>query len=209
MGTREDILDAAVSLVLAEGGASATVRAVAARANVGPTTLRHYFPTQYDLHCAVAEQLVPLVLDDLDIADAGRAPSARLFDCLLQFLPHTEQDVPALRSWLELYRTSIPPVASAGARGAEAMELNGIRAVVVQARRLSAERIERWLTHLAGEGHVDGARVPVVAAQALATVDGINLMLLLDPDTVDLQRARDVLRAFVDSVVGGSDPAIS
>jgi AcrR family transcriptional regulator len=203
MGTRDDILEAAVSLVLTEGGAGATVRAVAAKAGVGATTLRHYFPTQYDLHCAVADRLVPLALDDLHIADPRRAPSDRLFDCLVQFLPHAQENVPALRSWLELYRTSMAPEGDrspAVPRG-EPQGGNGIRAVVVHARRQSSARIERWLTQLATEGHLPGAKVSTVAAQALALVDGLNLSLLLDADTVDLERARDTLRDFVRSAV--------
>jgi AcrR family transcriptional regulator len=104
---REEILAAAVGLACEQGVGALSVRSVAAAAGVGATTLRHYFPSQVDLYRAVASQLVTNVLGDLDIADDSRDPAARLYDCLAQFVPQSDEEVRALTGWAELTRLAL------------------------------------------------------------------------------------------------------
>ena len=50
---RGQIVDAAVAIARVEGLPGLSVRRVATAADVGASTLRHYFPTQRELHEAV------------------------------------------------------------------------------------------------------------------------------------------------------------
>lgn len=213
VGTREDILAAAVAIARESGLPALSVRAVAARAGVGPTTLRHHFPSQAQLHAAVAGQIVPQLLPDLDIADSTRPAADRLFACLLQFLPpaavHADPSADSsvaeqgamLRSWFAMYRAAM---VSTGAGGGDAGG-GGDLAVITSARGQSRAAIARWCLRLAEEGHLIGGQAQTVAARALAVVDGINLALLLDVDSTgaaDAEHGRETLRWFVDTVVG-------
>ncbi|MET8701261.1 TetR family transcriptional regulator [Kitasatospora sp. NPDC004723] len=74
MERREALLDAAERVLVAEGGAELTMRAVAAAAGVRLGHLQYYFPTHADLVAAVlervlrrsAERLAPLLAPDTD-----------------------------------------------------------------------------------------------------------------------------------------------
>ena len=96
MSKRDEIIAAAIRLAEGSqpGQANLSVRAVAKEAGVGASTLRHYFPTQADLHEAVALRSIDTVINDFSIADSSRAPADRLYECCAQFLPtHEHRDV--------------------------------------------------------------------------------------------------------------------
>ncbi|HEX7308213.1 TetR family transcriptional regulator [Lentzea sp.] len=183
VGKREQILRAAVDLAKAQGLAALSVRAVAAAAGVGATTLRNYFPSQTALHQAVAAELVTVTLEDGDIADASRPPAERLADRLDQFLPLPGQVETSLQGWLEYYRLSFGPEASTAT--AELLH---------SGRRASAEVLTRWLGVLAAEGRVAEDAVDDHVTRLLVVVDGIHLTMLTDPDRLDLDGAKRLLR---------------
>src|SRR5699024_12826505 len=104
LSKREDIIAAAIRLAEESqpGEANLSVRAVAKEAGVGPSTLRHYFPTQADLHEAVALRSIDTVINDFSIADSSRAPADRLYDCCDQFLPPHSHLSRQLETWISL-----------------------------------------------------------------------------------------------------------
>ncbi|MBB4689082.1 TetR/AcrR family transcriptional regulator [Amycolatopsis jiangsuensis] len=195
MVTREEIVLAALRLVAARGMGSLSVRRVAAEAGVGATTLRHHFPTQAQLHLAVAERLVHGPVEDLSIADDERDPAERLSECLVQFAP-ADGRTPAVQGWFELQRMSA---------GADAVP--GARVIVESARRSTAERLRRWLTVLAGRGHLAIEEVDGQVATALTLLDGLRVHALLSPGSGDRETAGRVLRWFAEQVVGARPAA--
>ncbi|MEV7087406.1 TetR family transcriptional regulator [Streptomyces sp. NPDC093085] len=170
MVAREDIVEAALRLAATRGFGSLSVRRVAAEAGVGATTLRRVFPVQGELRLVVAAELArrhhPA---DLSIADDTRDPAHRLFACLAQLLPAAGRTV-AVEAWFELRRM---------AEGAEPVP--GARAAVAGERKARAERLRRWLTVLAGQGHVAPGEIEGQVFAALALVDGVHLNALLHP----------------------------
>ncbi|MFJ2197267.1 TetR/AcrR family transcriptional regulator [Streptomyces violaceusniger] len=190
MAIREKIVTAALRLAVTRGIGSLSVRRVAVEAGVGATTLRRYFPTQVELHRVVAEEFVRRSVDDLSIADDERDPSQRLFECLAQLLPSRGRAA-AVEGWFGPHRLSA---------GSDAIP--GARVIVESAHRLLAERVRRWLTILAGRGHLRPEEVDGHAFSALTLVNGLCLKALLHPDQVDLDAARNTIRWFAERVVG-------
>ncbi|MFI1730356.1 TetR/AcrR family transcriptional regulator [Streptomyces acidicola] len=185
---REEILAAALRLAYEQGIGALSVRSVATAAGVGASTLRHYFPSQADLHQAVASQGVTNVLGDLDIADDSRDPAARLYDCLAQFVPQPNEQVQALTGWAELHRLAL---------GGDA----GVMEILKSGRQASEEALLRWFGALAAQGHVAPADVDAHVTHALALIDGLNLNLFFFPDRVDLAAATTALRRFAERIV--------
>jgi AcrR family transcriptional regulator len=189
VSTREKIVEACLKLVRTYGYKSLSVRSVATEAGVGASTLRHYFPTQADLHREVAHEVVLGRLPDLAIADDSVRPADRLYDCLVEFLPSED---PAERSamllnWFELYQLTMPPDPAPAFRG-----------VLESAHQASDAVLRRWLTILAGQGHLDEADVDVQAAHFLALINGFHLSMLVEPERFDLDLERRILRADVE-----------
>ncbi|MFJ3824135.1 TetR/AcrR family transcriptional regulator [Streptomyces nodosus] len=185
---REEILAAALRMAYEQGIGALSVRSVAAAAGVGASTLRHYFPSQADLYRAVASQAVTYVLDDLDIADDSRDPADRLYDCLAQFVPQSDEQAQALAGWAELNRLAL---------GGDARVME----ILKSGRRASEEALQSWFGVLAGQGHVASADVGAHVAHVLTLVDGLNLDLFLFPDRVDLAAARTALRWCAECIV--------
>lgn len=169
---REQILAAARELASEQGLRAVSVRAVAARAGIGASTLRHYFPTQQELHDAVLGAIFDANLDDLRIADAAASPEERLIECLWQFLPAPGADELQLAQWAAQFTAVLQPDA--------APELLRTWALLVDRGRT---RIIGWLETLAGEGHVDPARIPGLTRMLVALIDGVGVGLMVHPDS--------------------------
>ncbi|ANZ41481.1 hypothetical protein BBK82_41530 [Lentzea guizhouensis] len=183
VGKRDQILRTAVELAKAEGLTALSVRSVAAAAGVGATTLRNYFPSQALLHEAVAAEIVTFTLEDRHIADASRPPVERLAECLEQFLPLPGQVETSLHGWLEYYRLSFGPEAS-----------TATKELLLSGRRASVQVLTRWLEVLAAEGHLADDAVDDRVTGLLVVVDGIHLTMLTDPERLDLDKAKRLLR---------------
>lgn len=190
---RAEILAAAGELIQEGGPAAASVRAVAARAGVGASTLRHYFPTQQALSEAVFRHQFRLQGDDRGLSDTSRPAAERLTDCLLQFLPSAPEDVPALRSWLALYNSTVQ--ADGGGLTASLSVLTDESYVLVR----------DWLGRLRAEG-VAAPDDAETAARLLSRVDGLCLGLLNPGAPIDLPMARRIMRAEVRAVLGEAAP---
>ncbi|WP_328385212.1 TetR family transcriptional regulator [Streptomyces sp. NBC_00400] len=190
MSRRDEIIEAALRLAKAEGIGTLSVRAVANATGIGPTTLRHYFPSQAELRQAVAVAIVSGSLDDLAIADDTREPVQRLYDCLLQFLPRSEHQEAELGGWFELLRLTLGPE-----------PLPAVRGLLESGHRSSAQVLQRWLGTLADQGHVVPDDVDTHATRALALIDGLHLNLLIGPERFNLTAAREALRWFAERVI--------
>ncbi|OJX65682.1 MAG: hypothetical protein BGO95_04370 [Micrococcales bacterium 73-13] len=195
MTRRDEILAAALRLVAEQGLGALTVRAVADAAGIGPTTLRHYFPSQAELHEAVAGALMTSAIDDRRIADRSVDPAERLAECLEQFLPASLRDPTALGVWFEMHRMAL---------GADARPL--ARALLAQGHRTGAAALRRWLGLLADEGWIAREDVETEVTVALALVDGLALHLLADPTRVDPDAVEAALRWFADRAIRRDGP---
>ncbi|WP_152364006.1 TetR/AcrR family transcriptional regulator [Microlunatus speluncae] len=184
--TRQRILQAAIELAREKGLGALSVRSAAAAAGVGPTTLRNYFPTQALLHSAVTAEFVSVSMSDRNIADSSLPAAQRLAECLEQFLPSKRDPMAALEGWMEYYRLSFGPDAA-----------HGVRDVLVNGRRSSANAIERWLLLLREEGHSLPAVVTEQATMLLALIDGLHLAMLTEPERLDVPAAQQLLRTFI------------
>ncbi|MGW9405860.1 TetR family transcriptional regulator [Arthrobacter sp. NPDC055585] len=91
----ESQLHAAEALVAKGGFTAASVRAVAARAGIGASTMRYWFPSQEALSTAIAQSALTLELRDERITDQPLPPAERLAEFLMQFLP-VDEDTGAL-----------------------------------------------------------------------------------------------------------------
>lgn len=184
---REQILSAAEDLLTEGGLGAATVRAVAARAGIGASTMRYWFPTQEQLSAAVAQRVLPATFRDERIADSTVPATVRLLECASQFLPRPDQPGAAreqqMQAWLVMITSAVGP-------GAHAMG----RALYVSALAASRESIERWLHQLADEGALDRREVTRSALSLLTRIDGLVLGLTLPGSALDLETAHQILR---------------
>ncbi|WP_130011751.1 TetR/AcrR family transcriptional regulator [Serinicoccus sediminis] len=170
---REQIVSAAREIVAEEGLEAMSVRNVARRAGIGPSTLRHYFPTQKDLYEEVLRPALDHVVSDLRIEDRQLPPRTRLAECLVQFVPPGFRQADTLSLWLASYAAAVGPNASEP----ESRTLESLAA-------LGRERIDTWLGVLEEEGALLLGRERALRL-LLSTLDGICLQLLT-PGTVFL-----------------------
>lgn len=192
LSKRDDIITAAIRLAerSGPGEANLSVRAVAKEAGVGPSTLRHYFPTQADLHEAVALRSIDTVINDFSIADSSRAPADRLYECCAQFLPtHEHRDV-QLETWFSMHLHAL---------GAEKRAVS--RRLLEHGHRVTYDSLHRWLNLLAEEGHIDPAEVEPTATALFTTIDGIALHSIISPETMTVDAAHEQVKWTIDKLL--------
>lgn len=185
MSKRDEIVAAAIRLAewSQPGYANLSVRAVAKEAGVGPSTLRHYFPTQADLHEAVARRSIDTVVKDFSIADATRDPADRLYECCAQFLPSHEHREVQLETWFSMHLHAL---------GAEKRAVS--RRLLEHGHRVTYDSLHRWLNLLADEGHLDPTEVTPTATALFTTVDGIALHSIISPETMTVDAAHEQVK---------------
>ncbi|SFA92093.1 transcriptional regulator, TetR family [Amycolatopsis marina] len=187
---RQQILDAATRIV-AEGGMSAlSVRAVAAAAGIGASTLRYYFPSQRELYDEVVGRSFDDQLSNLRIHDRAIPPAERLLECLLQFLPPSEDQVLHLERWLAFYTSAVGPDRTE--QGA---------ALLASFAHRARRRVDAWLAVLQQEDalrHGDRARHGTLL---LALIDGLCLELLTPQSPATLESARTALADAIGNTV--------
>ncbi|MBO1751130.1 TetR/AcrR family transcriptional regulator [Actinotalea sp. BY-33] len=187
---RQQILAAADAIVSERGFPALSVRGVAARAGIGPSTLRHYFPTQQDLYDAVVGRSFDTKVEDLRITDETVAPAARLTECLLQFMPEDESALPALGTWLRTYAATLEPD-----RNEHVVRL------LVSLTTHARSRVDSWLATLEAEGVLRSGPADRHRTALLAVVDGLCLAMLTPGVRTPLAEARAVLAHVVENLV--------
>ncbi|WP_194288589.1 TetR/AcrR family transcriptional regulator [Ornithinicoccus halotolerans] len=200
---RREILEAAHALLAEKGEHGRTglsVREVAARAGIGASTLRHYFPSQGALYEAVVVDAFHAQVSDLRIADATVPAGERLAECLQQFLPPDEEARPQLAAWLAMYAVAAGPEQSGPARSL-------LTTLIAQGR----SRVDAWLALLQEQGALADTGREHLTTLLTSTVDGLCLGLLAPGSTLSLAEARGMLREVVDAVAvrreGGAQPS--
>ena len=187
---RDQILHAANELI-AEGGLDAlSVRSTAARAGIGASTLRHYFPTQQALFDAVVAASFNAELDDLRIAEPGVPAGERLLECLVQFLPPDDSHVHQLLSWLGMYSAALGP---------ERTEQSGRALISLTA--LGRTRVVHWLEVLRDQDELRHPDVSRHVTLLLTHLDGLCLALLTPESGTTVQGATTQLGAVIDAMV--------
>lgn len=186
MGRRQQILDAASAIVSEHGIVALSVRGVAARAGIGASTLRHYFPSQRDLYDAVVGQAFHAQLDDMRITDRAVPPSRRLIECAAQFLPRDGTRSAELEGWFALYASGVGP---------ERTE-QGSRLLATLTRH-ARNRVEQWLATLQEEEALKGGEIARHATLLLTMVDGLSLGILTPDSGVTVPGARELLGAVI------------
>lgn len=99
--TRERIIEAAIELYTDLGMSATTMRAVAARADVAPGTLRNHFPSRAGLDAAMVERLTQEApLPDISIFDGSRSIDERLARLVRVTGTFLDQAARLYRMWL-------------------------------------------------------------------------------------------------------------
>ena len=182
---RRDLIDATVRVLAARGAAGASVRTIAAAANVSPGLVTHHFGGVDRLVAAsydhVAAQVAAALEEAVDAA--GPSPRARLGAYVAANFAVPIADPDLLATWLALWSL---------ARGDAAMlarhehHYAGFRA-----------RLEQLLV----ECGLPTARVRLTAIGVTALVDGLWLELCLSPGSFSADEARALAAAYLDRSV--------
>lgn len=187
---REQIVQAGQELI-AEGGLGAlSVRSTAARAGIGASTLRHYFPTQQALFDAVVSASFNAELDDLRIADPTVPAGERLLECVMQFLPPRDSESHLLLGWLRMHISALGPERTD----------QGTRALT-SLTALGRERVGQWLAVLGEQGQLRDLDIDRHVSVVLTHIDGLCLALLTPDSGLTVQSARTQLGAVIDALV--------
>lgn len=189
---RAEILRAAQEIAVAEGVSGLSVRAVASRAGIGASTLRHYFPTQHHLFDAVLGQVLNAQLEDLRISDTSVPPAVRLTECMQQFLPADDASVPQLEGWLAGYAAAFGPGRSEQGR-----------AVLATLSRHARDRVSQWLAVVDVEGMLRPPSTEQAATILVATVNGLSLELITPETPINLETARQALTHVIAATIVG------
>lgn len=187
---REQIVRAAAAIAAEEGAGAMTVRAVATRAGIGPSTLRHYFPSQQALFHEVVGRSFHANLDDLDINDATIPAAERLTACMRQFLPADNSQTRLLEGWIGLYASALGPARTEqGARLLESLT------------RHARDRVEKWLETLEREGTLQPGERQRHVTTMLAMIDGLCIGLLVPGSGTTVAGAHAVLADVITHLV--------
>lgn len=188
MSTRDRIIAAATEM-MQEGAPRVSVRAVAARADVGASTLRHHFPTQRDLINAALTATYDAAMPDERIRDTSVPPRERLRECIWRLLEPFSTPAEAREVWTNLLSTFAQAEADSNTRAA-------YEVLVAQAER----RVGAWLAILEEEGALppgDNARRTDLL---LTVVDGLSIARALPPNDARLEDEATTLGFAVDAI---------
>lgn len=178
MSTRERIVTAAMHLAVQDGLSALSVRKVAAATGIGPSTLRHHFPTMGALHEAILDAQRRDTFSDLALDDADHLPHQRLAQALAQFLEPVES--PSFR------------LATAEAHVAALTDEEFSQRVLSTSQRRAHETILGWLRRLAAEGALPATDLDDLAGALVAFVAG----LIVQRSFVSAEQTRRALESL-------------
>lgn len=193
--TRSRIIEAAVAILREGSDVRPSVRVVAARAGVGASTLRHYFPTQQALIQATLTSLYESAMPDERIRDTSVPAEQRLVECLTNLLTPAATPDQAREVWRGLFRAFIEPEPTEQTR-------TGYSFVFQQAML----RVESWLAVLTEEGALPAGDDELRAKYLLTVMDGISLARAMPDGGLSGPEEKAILEATVASVVQQSWP---
>lgn len=194
MNTRDRIIAAATAM-MQEGAPRLSVRAVAARADVGASTLRHHFPTQRDLINAAITATYDAAMPDERIRDTSIPPRERLRECIWRLLEPFATPADAREVWNNLLLTFATAETDPNTRA-------GYEVLVTQAER----RVGAWLAILEDEGVLTPGDNARRSDFLLTMVDGLSIARALPPSDTRLEDEAAALGFAVDAVFDVSFP---
>ena len=188
--TQQKILHAARELI-AEGAPSGpTVRAVAARAGVGASTLRYYYPTQQALFEAISEAAFDSHAIREHMRDNAIPARQRLADCLSRHLPPVPAGPPARQFWtMAINGLTAAEKEMTSRKYAESM--------TAQAR----EEVAAWLELLDGEGALRESPTRHHVHFLWAVVDGLLIGRIAAEGHLSEEEERAVIEQAVAAVL--------
>lgn len=166
------------------------MRAVAQRAGIGASTLRHYFPTQRSLLDSVLTSIYDQAIPDERIRDASLPPRVRLIECMWHTLEPIGSGEQSRETWATLFDTFIGPESTEQAR-------LGFIVIARQAQR----RVESWLAILDAEGALPAGDNTLRAQFLLTVSDGLSIARALPSDVSRLEYETMAIGAAVDAVL--------
>lgn len=188
MNTRDRIIAAATEM-LQEGAPRLSVRAVAARAECGASTLRHHFPTQRDLINAALTATYDAAMPDERIRDTSIPPRERLRECIRRLLDPTGTAVQAREVWTNLLTVFADAQADADVRA-------GYQVLVSQADR----RVGAWLAILEEEGVLPPGDNARRSHLLLTVVDGLSIARAMPAGDTSFEDEAATIGFAVDAV---------
>lgn len=188
MSTRDRIIST-VTEMMQEGAPRLSVRAVAARAGIGASTLRHHFPTQRDLINAALTATYEAAMPDERIRDTTMPPRERLRECLRRLLDPFATPTEARDTWTNLLRTFAQAESDPKTR-------SGYDVLVDHAER----RVAAWLAILETEGALPPGDTARRTDFLLTVIDGLSIARALPPSDHRLEEETKTLAFAVDAV---------
>lgn len=185
-GTRERIVAAATELVLSSAGSGPSVRAVAARAGVGASTLRHYFPSQRDLLDTVLGEIYTAAAPTAPITELSLPVRDRLVAALRNLLDPIGAGEQARTVWRQLFHTFV--------------DADGSGANYRLLARYTRDRVETWLRLLDEQGELAPGDRTAAADFLLTVVNGLAINRVLQAElTPQLETA--ILNAAASTIL--------
>lgn len=188
MSTRDRIIAAATEM-MQEGAPRLSVRAVAARAEVGASTLRHHFPTQRDLINAALTATYDAAMPDERIRDTSIPPRERLRECIRRLLDPVGTSGQAREVWTNLLTVFADAQLDPDIRA-------GYQVLVSQADR----RVGAWLAILEEEGVLPPGDNARRSHLLLTVVDGLSIARALPPSDTSLEDEAATIGFAVDAI---------
>lgn len=188
MKTRDRIITAATEM-MQEGAPRLSVRAVAARAGIGASTLRHHFPTQRDLVNATLSATYDATMPDKRIRDTSMPARERLRECTRRLLEPFDTPAESRDVWTNLLRTFADIETDSNTRA-------GYEVLVDQAER----RVSGWLAILEEEGVLPPGDNATRTDFLLTVVDGLAIARALPPSDQRFEDETKTLAFAVDAI---------
>lgn len=199
---RQEVVEAVFRIIASDGLERASLREVADEAGLAVGSVRHYFASSDELlvhsFAVVIDRIATRLEEAFVVVESLDQASVEHDDAVLtllgQFLPLDEESAVDACVWMAFrHAARIRPALE----GEAARSHRAVAAVV--------GRLVMRLMPDAGTGHV---RLVTEAERLLATLDGLCMHALLQPEWMTFEVCRDVLNAHLDSLVA-SRPTVN
>ncbi|MDQ0212778.1 TetR/AcrR family transcriptional regulator [Arthrobacter bambusae] len=202
---RQEVVEAVFRIIASDGLERASLREVADEAGLAVGSVRHYFASSDELLVHSFAVVIDRIAGRLDEAfavveslDNGSAEhDAAVLTLLGQFLPLDEELAVDACVWMAFrHAARIRPVLEQ-----EAARSHRAVAAVVGRLMMRLMPVGRLMMRLMPDGGSGQERLVAEAERLLATLDGLCMHALLQPEWMTAEVCRDVLTAHVDSLV--------
>jgi AcrR family transcriptional regulator len=197
---RQEIVDAVCRIIASDGLERASLREVADEAGLAVGSVRHYFASSEELLAFSFASVVDRIVARLSGAYAGVSASSAgsetqrsaVLTLLGEFLPLDEQRALDACAWLAFKNAArIRPFLAAEAD---------------RSHRAVAAVVGQLITSLVDDDGGGQQRLVTEAERLLATLDGLTMHALLQPEWMTLEMCRDVLESHLAGLEGPLAP---